>query len=101
MSKSHFFSVKLPLQIMKEGNVFVAYCPALDIATQGNTFAEAQKMFAELVGVFFEELEAKGTTDNVLTQCGWKKIPRQHRWEPPEVHLIKEINQEISVPCPA
>ena len=86
---------------MKEGKAFVAYCPALDIATQGNTFEEAQKMFAELVDIFFEELEAKGTTDKVLTQCGWKKISRQHRWKPPEVHLIKEINQEISVPCPA
>ena len=100
-NKLHSFLVKLPVQMMKEGSRFVAYCPALDIATQGKTFEEAQKMFAELVNIFFEELADKGTTDKVLTQCGWKKIPTQKRWAPPETHLIKEIDQEISVQCTA
>lgn len=100
INKVHSFLVKLPVQMMKEGSRFVAFCPALDIATQGKTFEEAQKMFAELVNIFFEELAEKGTTEKVLIQCGWKKLSTQKRWDPPETHLIKEINQEISVPCP-
>ena len=48
-------NVNLPVSIKREGGVFVAYTPALDISTYGNTKGEAKKSFNELVTVFFEE----------------------------------------------
>ena len=29
---------KLPVEIFKEGNQFIAYCPALDISTQASIY---------------------------------------------------------------
>jgi len=66
--------VSIPVSIFKEEDAFVAYTPALDISTAAGTLAEVKKQFAELVGIFFEELENKGTTTEVLESMGWEKV---------------------------
>ncbi|HLC94668.1 MAG TPA: hypothetical protein VJH96_03825 [Patescibacteria group bacterium] len=63
----------LSLTILKEGKNFIAYTPALDISTVGDTFEEAKKRFGELVQIFFEEVIKRGTLDEVLSELGWKK----------------------------
>ena len=40
--------------IEKEDNVYVALCPELDIASQGNTVEEAKLNLKEAVELFFE-----------------------------------------------
>ena len=62
----------LPVTILKEGNSFVAYTPALDLSTSGVSFEDAQKNFIEAVNIFFEELIEMGTLDEVLTELGWQ-----------------------------
>ena len=50
----------------------------------------------------FEEVIKMGTMDEVLSQCGWRKVSRpQKHWEPPKRQFITELQQEISIPCPA
>lgn len=73
--------ISLPVSIFKEASVFVAYTPALDISTAAGTLADVKKKFANLVTIFFEELERKGTTDEVLESLGWQKI--QSSWSAP------------------
>ncbi len=63
----------LPVSILKEGKSFIAYTPALDLSTSGNTFEDAQKNFNEAVNIFFEELIEMGTLDDVLMGLGWQK----------------------------
>ncbi len=96
MKKSVNFN--LPVVILKEGEVFVAYTPALDISTVGETFEEAQKRFEELVAIFFEELLEAGTMKEVLLDLGWTK--KDKKLVPPVVvaNQIKEftINKPIS-----
>lgn len=77
-------SSKLPVEIFKEGGQFIAYCPALDISTSAESLAQVRKMFAEMVDIFFEEVIKMGTMEEVLLQCGWRKVsrPKKH-WEPP------------------
>ncbi|HLC49555.1 MAG TPA: hypothetical protein VJI96_04205 [Candidatus Andersenbacteria bacterium] len=81
----------LPISIVKEGHTFVAHTSALDISTCADSIKEVKDRFIELVEIFFEELEKKGTTDEVLESMGWQKI--QSSWEPPvEVeHTIEEF----------
>lgn len=67
----------LPVIILKEGDSFIAYTPALDISTVGKTFEQAQKRFNELVTIFFEELSQAGTTEEVLSDLGWTKEKKQ------------------------
>jgi len=73
--------ISIPVSIFKEDDSFVAYTPALDISTYGTTLEEVKKHFTELVTIFFEELDRKGTTEEVLESMGWKKIKKS--WSAP------------------
>ncbi len=84
----------LPLTILKEGDSFIAYTPALDLSTSGSTFEEAQKNFVEAVNIFFKELMEMGTTDEVLTGLGWQK--QNNMLIPPVV--IANQTESFSIP---
>ncbi len=99
MKKSHDISVSLPVQFIKDGKSFVAYCPALDISTQGDTFEEAQKMFDELARTYIDELIKMGTLDQVLLSSGWIKESARGTWKPPSIDFIKEDLHKINIPC--
>ena len=45
---------KLTAIIEREGNGFVALCPELDVASQGDTVDEAKKNLQEALELFFE-----------------------------------------------
>lgn len=82
MNSTHF-NFALPVDILKEGDSFIAYTPALDLSTVGDTFEEAQQRFKEAVQIFFEEINEKGTVDEVLTELGWQKY--KNEFTPPIV----------------
>jgi len=93
--------VSLPVVFIKEGKKYSAYTPALDLATCGDSFEHAQKMFVEAVTLFLEECVEMGTLDDVLRDCGWQEISRPgHRRElvPPEI--IASTSQQVRVPLP-
>ena len=46
-------NTKISVAFIKEGNQFVAYSPALDLSTCGNTLTEARSRFAEAAKLFF------------------------------------------------
>lgn len=85
----------LPVSIIREGDSFVAYSPALDLSTVGETFEKAQKMFDEAVQIFFEETIEKGTLEEVLLELGWQK--KDKTLTPPMV--ISNQTATFSVPC--
>ena len=87
--------VKLPVSILKEGNRFVVYSPALDLSTSGKTYNEAKKRFAEIVDIFFEEIDKKGSSETVLKELGWKK--GQTQWQPPVI--ISQESELFKVPA--
>lgn len=91
-----YFHVKVPVSIFREGKRFVAYSPVLDLSTSGRTLAETRHRFAEVVVIFFEELEDLGTTDEVLTGLGWQR--RKRMWQPP-VPVSQDI-EDIRIPLP-
>lgn len=92
--------VKLTVNFLREGNKFIAYSPALDISTCGNSFEEAKKNFEELVTIFVDELVRMGTLESVLTECGWKRAsrPKPH-WVPPV--YIATTQEEVQIPIGA
>jgi predicted RNase H-like HicB family nuclease len=49
--------------IVREGKYHVAYCPALELTSYGLTVAEAKRAFSEVLEIFIEETERKGTLD--------------------------------------
>jgi hypothetical protein len=81
---------KIPVIIFEEGNKVVAYSPAIDLSTCGDSEEQARKRFVEAASVFFDEINTMGTTDEVLAECGWHKVSRQHSWQPPKYKTYVE-----------
>lgn len=48
-------TIPLPVVITKEGDWFVAFCPILDIATQGKTEAEVKENMEDLIKDYFHD----------------------------------------------
>ena len=85
----------LPVVVIKEGDSFVAYSPALDLSTVGKTFDEAKIRFGEAVQIFFEEITKRGTVDQALTELGWQRQNKEY--VPPMV--VGNQTESFSVPC--
>lgn len=94
--KSQFF-YSLPVTIFREGKAYVAYTPALDLSTAGKTEAQAKKMFAEAIEIFFEELSEMGTLERVLKELGWTNV--RGSLQPPKV--VKHNFMKIRMPVAA
>ncbi len=93
------FNANLSVAISKQGSRFIAYSPALDISTSGATETKAKSRFVELVHLFVEELEAAGTTAEVLRELGWKKEgAKKPSWMPP---VYKTEKVAVRVPIAA
>lgn len=91
--KKTVLQFKLPLSILREGKKYIAYTPALDLSTSGDTFDQVRKRFEEVVDIFFEETLKKRTLEEVLTELGWQKI--HTKWVPPII--ISQEFQTIEV----
>ena len=92
---SNKLSFNLPILITKQNKRFVAYTPALDIATSGKSEKDVKTRFIELANVFLEEIFEAKTADDVLSELGWKKV--QERWTPPKVVSSRSIGLKIPV----
>ena len=90
-------NVKLQGDFLHEGGNFIAYSPALDLATHGKTMAEARKSFEEAAELFFETIIENGTYKNVLHNLGWNM--QEKRFMPPLI-VSRDI-QSISIPIHA
>ena len=82
----------LRVEFLREGKMYIAYSPALDLSTCGKTFQEAKENFTEAVTLFFEECEKDGNLKEVLESLGWIKSSK-NGLEPP-VYVGQE-NVEI------
>ncbi len=91
----------LPVETFKEGAVYIANCSVLRVASHGKTESEAEKALKEALALFFEELEKKGTLEEVLLEAGWRKVRREKRtfMVPPEVHHTSLSFPAVPVPA--
>jgi predicted RNase H-like HicB family nuclease len=63
--------VKIQLLLLKEEDSYVAYCPALELSSYGNTIKEAKSAFEDALAIFIEETTKMGTMKDVLLHLGW------------------------------
>lgn len=64
---------QLTALIEREGNAYVALCPEVDVASQGDTIEEARRNLQEAVELFFEtadprEIEERLHSEIYVTQ---------------------------------
>lgn len=74
---AHSIEVSVPVLILKDGDTYVAYCPALNLSSYGNSSKDAKNAFDENMKIFLSETERKGTLEKYLLKLGWmiQQIP--------------------------
>ena len=63
-------SLKIVIEYWKEGNLFMASSPELDMIGQGYSLEEAKKNLFLTIEIQLEEMEKLGTLQNFLSELG-------------------------------
>lgn len=66
--------LKVTIEFWKEGGVYVARCPELDMLSQGYSLEEAKSNLFEVIEIQFEEMERTGTLKEFLEEVGFKVV---------------------------
>ena len=62
------------IEIFKEGDIYVALSPELNVSSFGETIEDAKKSFKEAIEAFIEECQEMGTLEDVLEESGFSKV---------------------------
>ncbi len=73
-------------EIWKEGNMYTAYCPELDVASCGKNIEEARKNLLEVIEIHLEEAAKLGTLKEFLENAGYDLNTSQ-----PTIQLDKQV----------
>ena len=65
---------RLTEEIWKEGNMYVSYCPELDISSCAETVEQAKKNLVEMILITIEETKKMGTFDQFLEERGFESL---------------------------
>ena len=66
--------MRLTEEIWKEGNMYVSYCPELDIASCGEDVQKAKKNLIDTILINIEETKKMGTFEQFIEECGLEEI---------------------------
>ncbi|MEO8445955.1 MAG: hypothetical protein ABI528_00590 [bacterium] len=105
----NFISVEIEVYILKEGDYFVSYCPALELSSFDDTEEGAIAAFEEVLEIFLEETERKRTLEQELLKFGWSLVQKpEPRYTPPVSNhfdgvsnFISSIREQVRIPIPA
>ena len=61
---------ELPAKIRKKGGWFISSCPLLDVFSQGDTRAQAERNLIDALESFLISCYERGTLDAVLRESG-------------------------------
>jgi len=74
--------ITFKVEVFREGNVYVAICPELNVSSFGDTVDEAKESLLKAVEAFLEECERMGTLEEVLEEAGFRE--GKEMWVPRE-----------------
>ncbi|HCU24249.1 MAG TPA: hypothetical protein DF383_04450, partial [Deltaproteobacteria bacterium] len=86
---------KLRVVLIREGVAIVAYVPALDLTTHGDSEDDAVQAAQEAAAAFLDELSKMNTLEDILLDLGWQKDGESEAfpYTPPEViHAARSVH---------
>ncbi len=63
--------LKATEEIWKEGNMYVSYCPELNVASCGESIEQAKMNLKEVIQINIDETQKMGTFDQFLQDAGF------------------------------
>ena len=91
----HNEDLSFTVHVFKEGDVFIAYVPQLDVSSCGDTATAARRNIQDAVSLLLETSKERGTLTEILEEAGYRHEGRH--WLPPE-HISLD---RLSVNLPA
>jgi predicted RNase H-like HicB family nuclease len=89
--------IKLTFEITREDDQYVAVCPELDIASQGDTVEDAEKHLDDAVTLYLDVIEEDGERERIFKERGIQAVP----WDEPRRPDPPRYTSEKRVPLPA
>jgi predicted RNase H-like HicB family nuclease len=83
------------------GKFWLASCPSLDLATQGETLERAQENLKEALGLFIESCLNRGTLEEVLLRAGYTKTRAQQAAKAVESYFSASATAPREAECRA
>lgn len=88
---------QIPVFYLKEGDLFVCYTPAFDLAASGESLEKAKQSFDTSYQLVIEEIVKDGSLEEVLEGYGWTKI--KNKWSAPQI--VGQESKDIQIPAHA
>jgi predicted RNase H-like HicB family nuclease len=76
-------NLSVKIEIFKEGDVYIALSPELNISSFGETIEEAKASIGEAIEAFIEECERMGTLEAVLEESGFSQSKDSWKYRKP------------------
>lgn len=89
------WTVTVQVEAHREGDVWVATCPALDVASHGDTREESYRMLEEALAGFFEDCCEHETLLDVLAERGLAPTASMVSVKPP---ARRKASEWLSIP---
>lgn len=86
--------IAFTVQVFREGKMFVAHAPELDVSSAGETVEEAKAHLVEAVEAFIEEAHRMGTLADILEEAGYERTPEG--WKAPD--LLTQERAKVPLP---
>jgi predicted RNase H-like HicB family nuclease len=80
--------------IFREGAMYVAYVPALDVSSCGATDEEARRNIRDAVRGFLAASADLGTLDEILQEAGYEREGEQ--WRAPEFVAVDRLTMSLT-----
>lgn len=71
------------------GDMFIAYCPELDLAGYDTTNRKARKSFEYVLKDYLDYTTKEGTLEQDLIEHGWRKYKNGRLVEPSYINMLK------------
>jgi len=82
-------NLSLKVEVFKEGDVYVALSPELNVSSFGDTVEDARHSLTEAIMIYVEGCEELGTLEEVLEEAGFSQI--NDAWKPRKPLFEEEL----------
>jgi predicted RNase H-like HicB family nuclease len=86
-------NLSFTVHFFREGDLYVAHVPELDVSSCGETQEKARVNIEDAVRGFLEVAEAKGTLDEILEEAGYERVGSE--WKAPEFVGLNRVTMRL------
>ena len=101
-----FIEIQLGVLVFQEDDSYLAYCPALNLSTYGDSINDVKVAFDDLIKSYIEDCTRMGTLEKDLAANGWilqisagkAEPPKQVDLNIPGGMLRQQFNEPFRIP---